>query len=80
MSFEEPNDTRSSEIINNQIQLTELATYKERTPDLPKTDLLLKKITFYFREHTEILISDADVDVCFILTLSQHRAGILSKM
>ncbi len=32
MSFEEPNDPRSSEIVNNQIQLTELATYEERTP------------------------------------------------
>ncbi len=30
MSFEEPNDPRSSEIGNNQIQLTELATYEER--------------------------------------------------
>ncbi len=37
MSFEEPNDPWSSEIGNNQIQLTELATYEERTPgvDLP---------------------------------------------
>ncbi len=34
MSFEEPNNPRSSEIVNNQIQLTELATYEERTPDL----------------------------------------------
>ncbi len=34
MSFEEPNDPRSSEIGNNQIQLTELATYEERTPGL----------------------------------------------
>ncbi len=32
MSFEEPNNPRSSEIVNNQIQLTELATYEERTP------------------------------------------------
>ncbi len=32
MSFEEPNDPRSGEIINNQIQLTELATYEERAP------------------------------------------------
>ncbi len=32
MSFEEPNDHRSSEIGNNKIQLTELATYEERTP------------------------------------------------
>ncbi len=32
MSFEEPNDPRSSEIGNNQIQLTDLATYEERTP------------------------------------------------
>ncbi len=30
MSFEEPNDPRSSEIGNNQIQLTELVTYEER--------------------------------------------------
>ncbi len=35
MSFEEPNYPRSSEIGNNQIQLTELATYEERTPVLP---------------------------------------------
>ncbi len=34
MSFEEPNNPRSSEIVNNQIQLTELATYEERTPVL----------------------------------------------
>ncbi len=34
MSFEEPNDPRSSKIGNNQIQLTELATYEERTPGL----------------------------------------------
>ncbi len=32
MSFEEPNDPRSSEIDNNQIQRTELAMYDERTP------------------------------------------------
>ncbi len=32
MSFEEPNDPRSSEIGNNQIQLTELATYEEWAP------------------------------------------------
>ncbi len=32
MSFEEPNDPRSSEIVNNPIQLTELATYEERAP------------------------------------------------
>ncbi len=31
MSFEEPNDPRSSEIGNNQIQLTELAMYEEQT-------------------------------------------------
>ncbi len=36
MSFEEPNDPRSSEIGNNQIQLTELATYEERTPGVLK--------------------------------------------
>ncbi len=32
MSFEEPNNPRSCQIVNNQIQLTELATYEERTP------------------------------------------------
>ncbi len=32
MSFEEPNDPRSSEISNNQIHLTELAMYEEQTP------------------------------------------------
>ncbi len=32
MSFEEPNDPKSSEIGNNQIQLTELATYEDRIP------------------------------------------------
>ncbi len=32
MSFKEPNNPRSREIINNQILLTELATYEERTP------------------------------------------------
>ncbi len=34
MSFVEPNNPRSSEIVNNQIQQTELATYEERTPGL----------------------------------------------
>jgi len=33
MSVEEPNDPRSWQIANNQIQLTELATYEERAPD-----------------------------------------------
>ncbi len=32
MSFEEPNDQRSSKIGNHQIQLTELVTYEERAP------------------------------------------------
>jgi len=32
MSVEEPNDPRSCQIANNQIQLTELATYEERAP------------------------------------------------
>ncbi len=36
MSFEEPNNPRSSEIVNNQIQLTELAMYEERTPAIKK--------------------------------------------
>ncbi len=36
MSFEEPNNPRSSEIVNNQIQLTELAMYEERTPAIIK--------------------------------------------
>ncbi len=40
MSFEEPNDPRSSLIGNNQIQLTELATYEERTPDSDQTAFL----------------------------------------
>ncbi len=31
MSFEEPTNPRSSEIVNHQIQLTELVTYEERT-------------------------------------------------
>ncbi len=39
MSFEEPNDPRSSEIVNNQIQLTELTTYEERTPGLYNSQL-----------------------------------------
>ncbi len=30
MSFEEPTNPRSSEIVNHQIQLTELVTYEER--------------------------------------------------
>jgi len=34
MSVEEPNDPRSWQIANNQIQLTELATYEERAPGL----------------------------------------------
>jgi len=34
MSVEEPNDPRSWQIANNQIQLTELATYEERAPVL----------------------------------------------
>ncbi len=32
MSFEEPNDPRSSKIGSNQIQLTELAMYEEQAP------------------------------------------------
>ncbi len=32
MSFEGPNNPRSSQIVTNQIQLTALAMYKERTP------------------------------------------------
>ncbi len=32
LSFEEPNDPRSSEIVNNQIQLIELVMYEERAP------------------------------------------------
>ncbi len=32
MSIEGPNDPRSGEIVNSQIQLTELAMYEERTP------------------------------------------------
>ncbi len=46
MSFEEPNDPRSGEIINNQIQLTELATYEERTPGLLNTQTHLIKKTW----------------------------------
>ncbi len=34
MSFEEPNDPRSEEIVNNKIQLTELAKYEERPQGL----------------------------------------------
>ncbi len=33
MNVEESNDPRSSEIVDNQIQLTELVTYEERAPD-----------------------------------------------
>ncbi len=44
MSFEEPNDPRSSEIGNNQIQLTELATYEERTPDHLNSSIWKKKL------------------------------------
>ncbi len=36
MSYEEPTNPRSGEIINNQIQLTELATYEKWTPDVFK--------------------------------------------
>ncbi len=32
MSFEEPINPRSCQIVNNQIQLTELATYEEWAP------------------------------------------------
>ncbi len=39
MSFEEPTNPRSSEIVNNQIQLTELATYEEWTPELHLLDI-----------------------------------------
>ncbi len=41
MSFKEPNDPRSSEIDNNQIQLTELVTYEEKSRSL-KMDVFLK--------------------------------------
>ncbi len=40
MSFEEPNNPRSSEIVKNQVQLTELATYEERTPEVEEGKLL----------------------------------------
>ncbi len=40
MSFEEPTESRSSEIDNNQIQITELAAYEERTPVLRRLLLL----------------------------------------
>uniref|UniRef100_A0A672QZB7 F-actin-capping protein subunit alpha n=1 Tax=Sinocyclocheilus grahami TaxID=75366 RepID=A0A672QZB7_SINGR len=42
MSFDEPNNPRSCQIVNNQIQLTELATYEERAPGL---SALLRKAT-----------------------------------
>ncbi len=32
-ALEEPNDPRSSEVDNNQIQLSELATYREQNPE-----------------------------------------------
>lgn len=35
MSFEEPNNPTSRQIVNIQIQLTELATYEERAPTYP---------------------------------------------
>ncbi len=44
MSFEEPNDPRSSEIVNQQIQLTELATYKEQTPGAGGSDEALQNV------------------------------------
>ncbi len=46
MSFEEPNDPRTSEIGNNQIQLTELATYEEQIPvvHFPKTSMVASSI------------------------------------
>ena len=44
MSFEEPNYPRSCQIINNQIQLTELATYEEQDPGLLKVIDMLEQI------------------------------------
>ncbi|KAG1931389.1 hypothetical protein F2P79_021625 [Pimephales promelas] len=48
MSVEEPNDPRSWQIANNQIQLTELATYEERAPDVPKPTLTVRPQTSVF--------------------------------
>ncbi len=52
MSFEELNDPRSSEIGNNQIQLTELATYEERTPghELTNNDMKRGQETNHIRK------------------------------
>ncbi len=44
MSFVEPTNPSSSEIVNNQIQLTEIATYKERVPDVQQQIVDLNKI------------------------------------
>ncbi len=48
MSFKETNDPRSSEISNSQIQLSELVTYEERTPDNVKSviDILKNFVLF----------------------------------
>ncbi len=44
MSFVEPTNPSSSEIVNKQIQLTEIATYKERVPDVQQQIVDLNKI------------------------------------
>ncbi len=64
MSFEEPNNPRSSEIVNNQIQLTELATYEERTP--------VQLIDFW--ELTEILSLNIATNFDVFFTQINHTA------
>ncbi len=65
MSFKEPNDPRSREIINNQIQLTELVMYEERTPgqvfrqNILKYILNLDTLTKHFQQYTVKTINTA---------------------
>ncbi len=55
MSFEEPNDPKSSKISNNQIQLTELRTYEEWTPD-QNQDWIFWSFFFFWTTHFQDLI------------------------
>ncbi len=68
MSFEEPNDPRSSEIINNQIQLTEWATYEERTPEAATGN-------FSFVVYVYLVASFLSLELSYIHMFSLNNPG-----
>ncbi len=89
MSFEEPNNPRSSEIANNQIQLTELATYEERTPGYLHTVKVFGYITFasislYLPPAHRVMYSTkcivSDNDRCYFKSVLSITAMSTSEM